>query len=364
MKTGLTLNLLSITLVMLLVAKYQSCLIGHASFEPNLVKEEENIPEVSDEPSVECVECFDDLKPSESSPSSDDHLNERPVIGIFTQPYNDTHDYIMASYVKFVQLAGARAVPIEWRDSDENITELVSKLNGVLYPGGSTSVRNKDGSLSDHSKKVELVTNLVKEYNEEGIHYPILAICMGFQQITQSEAPYKDTLTLREFDSANNANNVSLTEDVSESKLFEEMPDHLVEALEEENITYNHHYDGVVPDIFEKYSNLREEYHMLGVSYDEKDQEYVAVIEAKNFPIYGFQFHPEKNIYTWRTDMEIPHSRVAIEFSQFLSNFFIDEARKNFNRFDSHEEAFESRIEHIPIDFPKDGGQDIYVFEI
>ncbi|CAI2370076.1 unnamed protein product [Moneuplotes crassus] len=350
MNSRLTINLLIIFLIVLFVQKHRAIVTYQALLEPEIEVKKEK-----------CDGCTGG---NSTDDGEEELVNYRPIIGIFTQPFNNSHDYIMSSYVKFVQLAGARAVPIQWRDSDEDIVELVSKLNGVLYPGGSTPVRRKDGSLTKHTKKVELVTNLVKEYNEEGIHYPILAICMGFQQITQSEAPYKDTLILREFDSVNNANNVTLADEVSESKLFEEMPDHLIEALEEENITYNHHYDGIKPEVFEKYSNLREEYHMLGVSYDEKDQEYVAVIEAKNFPIYGLQFHPEQNIYSWRPNPEIPNSRTAIEFSQYLANFFIDEARKNDNRFESYDEIFENRIDTTPLHFPEDGKQEVYVFEI
>ena len=33
--------------------------------------------------------------------------SERPIIGIWTQPINSTHDYIVAAYVKFAEMAGA-----------------------------------------------------------------------------------------------------------------------------------------------------------------------------------------------------------------------------------------------------------------
>jgi len=44
-----------------------------------------------------------------------EHLNLRPLIGIVSQggePAPDGSSYIAASYVKFVEAAGARAVPI------------------------------------------------------------------------------------------------------------------------------------------------------------------------------------------------------------------------------------------------------------
>jgi hypothetical protein len=45
----------------------------------------------------------------------DEELNLRPLIGIVSQggePAPDGHSYIAASYIKFVEAAGARAVPI------------------------------------------------------------------------------------------------------------------------------------------------------------------------------------------------------------------------------------------------------------
>ena len=38
--------------------------------------------------------------------------NERPIIDIWTQPTNDTHLYIVATYVKFAEMAGARVIPL------------------------------------------------------------------------------------------------------------------------------------------------------------------------------------------------------------------------------------------------------------
>jgi len=45
--------------------------------------------------------------------------NERPIIGILTEPFsgdpdNYTKNYIAASYIKFVEGAGGRVVPLQW----------------------------------------------------------------------------------------------------------------------------------------------------------------------------------------------------------------------------------------------------------
>ena len=67
--------------------------IGDVVLEPEVIEEidghlllEENL-----------VKILDDAPPAEEI-GPEHKLNDRPVIGIFTQPYNDTNDYLMASY--------------------------------------------------------------------------------------------------------------------------------------------------------------------------------------------------------------------------------------------------------------------------
>ena len=60
-----------------------------------------------------------------------------PVIGVLSQPvYDGGYQYIAASYVKWIESAGAAAIVIPY-DADEYQTrEIFSQINGVLFPGG------------------------------------------------------------------------------------------------------------------------------------------------------------------------------------------------------------------------------------
>lgn len=64
---------------------------------------------------------------------------QNPVIGIFTQTYNDTptvkSSYIAASYVKFIEMSGAQVVPIFSFSPSSDVLALLKKINGVLFPG-------------------------------------------------------------------------------------------------------------------------------------------------------------------------------------------------------------------------------------
>lgn len=49
------------------------------------------------------------------------------------------------------------------------------------------------------------------------------------------------------------------------------------------------------------------------------------MVAAKDYPIYGVQFHPEKNGFEWVADEVIPHSQHAVRIMQNLADFFVQE---------------------------------------
>ena len=80
-------------------------------------------------------------------------MNERPVIGVFSQTiveadFNDPKfanktSYIMSAYTKFIEAQGARVVPLIREESDQVTLDKVSKLNGILFPGGGGKYLDK-----------------------------------------------------------------------------------------------------------------------------------------------------------------------------------------------------------------------------
>ena len=48
-------------------------------------------------------------------------------------------------------------------------------------------------------------------------------------------------------------------------------------------------------------------------------------IEAKNYPFYATQWHPEKNAFDINPFVDVPRSKEAIRFSFEISQFFIEE---------------------------------------
>ena len=66
-----------------------------------------------------------------------------------------------------------------------------------------------------------------------------------------------------------------------------------------------------------------------------------SLFVGKKYPMYGIQWHPEKMLYVWNSDLDINHSVHGMMVAQYMANFFICEARKNSNKF-----ATEGEEEH------------------
>merc|ERR1712179_818392 len=109
-------------------------------------------------------------------------------------------------------------------------------------------------------------------------------------------------------------------------------------GLGEEKVTYNHHNWGVTRETYEKYPALKRFFKILSVNNDESGKEFISTVEARNYPIYAVQWHPEKNNFEYTTAFkEIPHTANADLVSQYMANFFVNETRKNHHHFPSKE---------------------------
>lgn len=108
--------------------------------------------------------------------------NQQPVIGILSQQlgglasdprFEGMDSYIMASYVKYLEQAGARVVPLIMNEPLEVTMNKLSKLDAVFLPGGN-------GDYIDWGRPIY---ERVKQYNDEGFYYPMWGTCLGFESL-------------------------------------------------------------------------------------------------------------------------------------------------------------------------------------
>ncbi|RLN93154.1 hypothetical protein BBJ28_00008442 [Nothophytophthora sp. Chile5] len=251
-----------------------------------------------------------------------------PIVGIFAHPISQHGEYLAASYVKWVESAGGRVVPIPYNAPKPYLKELLPQLNGLLFPGGAATVNDR----------AEYLFQLALELNDQGVHFPVWATCLGFEWLVQLTTGEMGSLN-NGLDSMNITLPLNFTAAAPTSRLFSSASGELYTWLAEKPITMNNHEQGITPERFAEYPALVDFYRVLSTNFDRKGLEFVSAFEAKHYPVYAVQFHPEKNSFEYGeysdgTPFEvIDHSREGVAGGQFFASFFIDEARKNDLRF-------------------------------
>lgn len=268
-----------------------------------------------------------------------------PIIGIFslpTGPYLGTSiedpcqgdhacEVLPASYVRFIEAAGGRVVPVSYNASDDQIDHLVESLNGFLFTGGADIVVPRAAHrVLEHSK-------LLHRAGQPGRMLPVWATCLGFEWMVSHIA--EDCLE-NDFSASNVSFPLHLTEEVAGSRLLGTAPPSTIEAMTKHNTTFNFHHRGVSPDRWQRFPALAMTLKVLSTNIDLTGKAFVSTVEGQNgLPWYGVQWHPEKNTFEHGLSEDgtpfeaIPHSTEAVVVQQYVANFFVNEARQSTQRF-------------------------------
>jgi len=259
--------------------------------------------------------------------------NDNPVIGIVAQDLKHPQpgrgpSYIAASYVKWLESAGARVVPIMVNQTKEQYTHLFNSLNGVLFPGGAANLTS-----SGYQRAAQTFYELALEANARGDYFPVWGTCLGFEELSYLTS---GKLMLTRTNTSGMALNLNFSPDSKQARLFSGFPECLLQDMAAEALTENSHIWSLSVETFNSNEKLSSFYRILTTNTDGKT-EFVSTMEAIDVPIYGTQWHAEKNAYEW-TRPYIPHSPSAIKLTFYMADFFVNEARKSFHKFASEEE--------------------------
>uniref|UniRef100_A0A8D8U8K1 folate gamma-glutamyl hydrolase n=1 Tax=Cacopsylla melanoneura TaxID=428564 RepID=A0A8D8U8K1_9HEMI len=290
-----------------------------------------------------------------------------PVIGILAQEYHSPtfvkafpnhHSYIAASYVKHVEDAGARVVPIFIGKNKEYYAELLSRINGVVLPGGSAYFNDTDG-YADAGRHILYFADQI---NKQGEVFPVMAVCLGFELLLQV---FNKDIDFRKSCRVQNKNcKLKFFPEAKKSSLFAGVPNKEMKKLSKQQLTHNNHIWCINQDDMEYY-NLTASWNILALS-KFQTWEFVSIVEHKSYPYVGLQFHPEKNAYEWDEKQTNPHNHDAIITARIFSDWFIDKARLSNHSFSSQASLYQSLIHQYPSSmcWPHHiGFEQVYLFE-
>ncbi|ESO84108.1 hypothetical protein LOTGIDRAFT_229608 [Lottia gigantea] len=285
--------------------------------------------------------------------------NLRPIIGILTQKVSGKEEtFIPASYVNYLEASGARVVPVRADQPKRYYEKAFSQINGVLFPGGGVGLIS---SYYAHSGRY--IYDLAIKANDEGDFFPLWGTCQGFQLLTNLTA---DVDLLSSTDSENLPLPLNISKSLAgKSRLFGPLPSRIYDFLTQKPVTYNNHHYSMTTKTFHNTKSLYSFYNVLSTNTDREGIEFVSTFEAKDYPFYGVQWHPEKNNFVWNPKLNIDHDESAVEVSQYMSNFLVAEARKSNHKFQNSTSEIQAMIDNYKRSYHTDGTFEvIYYFNL
>eukprot|EP00873_Tetraselmis_striata_P040536 jgi/Tetstr1/460800/TSEL_000556.t1 len=301
-------------------------------------------------PGVESASRLPRLLSSEAAPrvTSGDEvtevLNNRPLVGIVSQgALLPNQSYIAASYVKFIEMAGGRAVPFTHDMTEDEIAERFNQVNGILLPGGGAILEPGYGYYDVSATLLRLAI----EANDRGDFFPILGTCLGFEFFTVAISG--NTSILGNFDSGNVATRLEFTSDAALSRTFSTFRPELLQLMTTQPLTQENHQFAISPQVFTGDAKLSQFFQVLSTSKDKQGVEYVSSVEARQYPIIATQWHAEKNAFEWASTQQTPHSAEAVEVTFSLARSLLNMARRNLHKPRDIESELDLLIYNYPV---------------
>jgi gamma-glutamyl hydrolase len=265
-------------------------------------------------------------------------VNSAPVIAIISHPeteasvYYPNRQYIAASYVKWIESAGGRVVPLLYTTPIPEMKKILRQVNGLLLTGGAFVYPDVMTSVFDE----------VVAMNQEGIYFPVWGTCLGFQWVGIYFSQNRNLLISTP--AADVPMHLDFAPTANQTSWFNSMSDSMkaIFADKDLKVTMNNHNWGIGLDDFNK--QLSEQFNLISTNLDAKNGTFVSAMQHVKYPIIGTQFHPEKNNFEFGVDDKgvfhstTMHSLESVLSSQYSANFFVHQCRKNTNQFNNWKE--------------------------
>ena len=187
--------------------------------------------------------------------------------------------YMNRDVKRWLSSAGMTVVPIPATVSPVEAAAYFDYVNGLfLHPGWADQ--------EAYTATINLFLEMAVQANRAGEYFPVWGTCQGFQRLVQFFGGHLERLQSLRF---TKGSRLHLQVDPTESRLLKYATKRQLRHLRDEcEPWFNHEWGAPV-------ASLSSVYRLLSTSHDRAGTEYVSMIEGKDLPFYGVQFHPEKD---------------------------------------------------------------------
>uniref|UniRef100_A0A7S1LYM2 folate gamma-glutamyl hydrolase n=1 Tax=Neobodo designis TaxID=312471 RepID=A0A7S1LYM2_NEODS len=291
-----------------------------------------------------------------------------PSIGIFSSPLvdcpeppsdlEDIHSCVFGTYVRWLEAAGVRVVPMRWDDPLDRKIDLMRNLNGVLFAGGSLDVQPQ--YYQRFRDRVCEIVNVSKSWNAEGDRFVLWGTCQGFQMLSACIGGSLDVVHDGFKGVAPKMLALNFTRKTQGSRMYGFADDRTLSDLQHSPTTLNYHHEGVLPEDFEAGRPLGDFFDVTSTNSDAVGRQFVSTMEAKNAAIYGVQYHPEWPPFDW-SDSRIAKSDGAVRVSKFVSQFLRTQLESNNHTFPTPDHLEAVVIARHPVSYQGYGKERFWV---
>jgi gamma-glutamyl hydrolase len=270
---------------------------------------------------------------------------QKPVIGIVSSPsdFRDIYDpkefsYIKGSYAEYIESAGGVPIAIPWDLPERDLIKVLDSINGILFTGGDADMwefdeLKNDVVFTDFTQRASFIVAYAIHLNDKGTHFPVYGICQGFEVITMSLAGKPHVID--DFKHPVQHDSVEILE--KDSRMFGNLQDHLVETMKSQrSMFYNHRY-GFNMSLLSDNKELDDFFIITAKGTDDHGKEFIAGLEAKDYPIFIVQYHPERTLSEWLNKVHFYHPDEVGMAALTQAAFFVSEATKNNQKFLSND---------------------------
>jgi gamma-glutamyl hydrolase len=233
-------------------------------------------------------------------------------------------------------------IPLRFDDSLDNLVKYAGYVDGILFTGGDADI--KQGKYRDAG--AALYNTAMKN------NIPLWGTCLGFEFITVLTSGNNDILETV------NAENISLpltfTKDGLTSRLYSKASGDVIRSFTKEPFAVNEHSYGLSSAAFAYSQDLTSQVTVLSTNVDKDGKEFISSFEFNDKPVYGTQFHPEKNAFNWNCDAA-NHSNDAIVAMAYLATQFLLDCRAHNANFPSDDVLHSSLIYNTPLSYNATG---------
>jgi len=289
-----------------------------------------------------------------------------PLVGIVAvQDSKDDNVYTTSSVdaktVRWLEASGADSVVIQPWMTEQEIDEILTKINGVVFQSGSVNYAKHNDYVNVANYLFDKIVKLANVTDTNKTTIPILGIDTGLRTIHFCAI---DEDVSGNFVSLNRSIPLNFNSNfIKTTKLFSLLNNQDLSNLASRNITFHNHKNGIEPEVYDNNERLNKFFSISSLAKDENGNKFIASVEANQFSIFGVQFRPEVVSFERSSSLNVNHSVEAVRISRALGNAFVQICKNSNSNLMNLEELSKYNYIDPYTSFPvKRGGEYVFVF--